>query len=432
MTTEPSQRPTWEELRAQFSLDPEVNFLDAMFIGAQPEPVRAAIRRHMDGMNADPYTYGIGIEAVGGISNTIAGVAGTYLELVDPTVSGPLNVALTNSTTMGLGLIYDGLLLGKGQRVLIPECTPFFTVSALTLRRDSEFDPDSLSPDDPTPADDIAAAGTWQRKDTAVLWHCLDSLDTDRIVARALAAIKPETRVLGLTWVSSATGLKLPIADICHAVRALNDEQGRGPGRRVLTVVDGVHGFGVENASFAELGCDFLITGCHKWLFGPLGTGIVCGRPDAWGWVVPTIPKTRGGEGPGQRNSPGGIRSYADHWALKEAFELHLALGKDRVEERTHGFATALKEGLAAEDGVDVITPMSQKFSAGIVCCRVRGMDAETARERLRREWKISATTSLPDHRTGEVYLRFSPSVRNTMDEVEAAVRATGEIARSP
>jgi len=54
-------------------------------------------------------------------------------------------------------------------------------------------------------------------------------------------------------------------------------------------------------------------------------------------------------------------------------------------------------------DGVDVITPMSQKFSAGIVCCRVRGMDAETARERLRREWKISATTSLPDHRTGEV-----------------------------
>jgi selenocysteine lyase/cysteine desulfurase len=50
---------------------------------------------------------------------------------------------------------------------------------------------------------------------------------------------------------------------------------GREAGREVLLCVDGVHGFGIEDVSFAELGCDFLMAGCHKWLFGPRGTGII-------------------------------------------------------------------------------------------------------------------------------------------------------------
>ena len=47
---------------------------------------------------------------------------------------------------------------------------------------------------------------------------------------------------------------------------------------RVLLCVDGVHGFGVEETSPAELGCDLFAAGCHKWLFGPRGTGLLWGR----------------------------------------------------------------------------------------------------------------------------------------------------------
>ena len=33
--------------------------------------------------------------------------------------------------------------------------------------------------------------------------------------------------------------------------------------------VDGVHGFAAVNIDLPGLGCDFLATGTHKWLFGP-------------------------------------------------------------------------------------------------------------------------------------------------------------------
>ncbi|MES1206473.1 MAG: aminotransferase class V-fold PLP-dependent enzyme [Pseudomonadota bacterium] len=54
--------------------------------------------------------------------------------------------------------------------------------------------------------------------------------------------------------------------------------------------VDGVHAFGVEQESVGELGCDFLVAGCHKWLFGPRGTGMVWGRADAWNGLAGIVP----------------------------------------------------------------------------------------------------------------------------------------------
>ena len=47
---------------------------------------------------------------------------------------------------------------------------------------------------------------------------------------------------------------------------------------RILLCVDGVHGFGVEDVTMADLGCDFFVAGCHKWMFGPRGTGVVWGK----------------------------------------------------------------------------------------------------------------------------------------------------------
>ena len=78
-------------------------------------------------------------------------------------------------------------------------------------------------------------------------------------------AITPATRVLALTWVHSSTGLKLPLRAITDAVRRIN--AGRDEAGRVLVCVDGVHGFGIEDVVLSDLGCDFFMAGCHKWLF---------------------------------------------------------------------------------------------------------------------------------------------------------------------
>ena len=182
-----------------------------------------------------------------------------------------------------------------------------------------------------------------------------------------MQAITPSTRVLALTWVHSSTGLKLPLRAITQAVGELN--AGRDEGARVLVCVDGVHGFGIEDVVLADLGCDFFMAGCHKWLFGPRGTGIVAGTQRAWASLLPTIPSFIDSgnwrawssgidpEGPttASRMSPGGYKAFEHLWALPKAFEFHQRIGKARVAERTHELGAQLKAGLRAIPGLPSI-----------------------------------------------------------------------------
>jgi len=151
--------------------------------------------------------------------------------------------------------------------------------------------------------------------------------------------------------VHSSTGLKLPPRAITNAVSEIN--AGRDEAARVLVCVDGVHGFGIEDVVLSDLGCDFFMAGCHKWLFGPRGTGIVAGTQRAWESLLPTIPSFIDSgnwhawssgidpEGPttASRMTPGGYKAFEHLWALTQAFAFQQWIGKARVAERTHSLA---------------------------------------------------------------------------------------------
>ena len=175
--------------------------------------------------------------------------------------------------------------------------------------------------------------------------------------------------MLAVTWVHSSTGVKLPLRAIADALRPLNAS--RPPAERVLLCVDGVHGLGVENVTLPELGCDFFVAGCHKWLFGPRGTGLVWGRDEAWERVRPTIPSFSGG-GPAGELTPGGFHSFEHRWALSEAFAFHRAIGKARVAARIHDLSRRVKDGLTALPHVTLYTPRADALGRPRLLRRAR------------------------------------------------------------
>jgi selenocysteine lyase/cysteine desulfurase len=276
----------------------------------------------------------------------------------------------------------------------------------------------------------LAAARTGASARRIPLYDRIDGISEEQIVGRIRAAIQPSTRVLGLTWVHSSTGLKLPIRAITDAVAAIN--AARDEADRVLVCVDGVHGFGNQDVTFEDLGCDFLIAGCHKWLFGPRGTGIVAGTRRGWEAVLPTIPSfiddrawnswLSGEEldGPSTASSmtPGGFKAFEHQWALTEAFAFNEAIGKARIAERTRQLADQLKEALSGMSHVRLLTPRLEALSAGIVAFDIEGFSAAAAVRRLR-ERRIIASVSpyaVP-------HVRLTPSIVNTPEEVDAAAR---------
>jgi hypothetical protein len=100
--------------------------------------------------------------------------------------------------------------------------------------------------------------------------------------------ITQRARAIGVTWVHSSTGVKIPIASIADGVARAN--RGRAAADRCLLIVDGVHGFGNQHVDVAQTGCDFFACGAHKWLFAPRDTGFLWRRTDAWPELRPTIP----------------------------------------------------------------------------------------------------------------------------------------------
>jgi selenocysteine lyase/cysteine desulfurase len=253
---------------------------------------------------------------------------------------------------------------------------------------------------------------------------------------RVQRAIRPGTRALALTWVHSSTGVKVPLAAIAERVARIN--RTRDERDRVLVCVDGVHGFGVEDATVADLGADFFAAGCHKWLFGPRGTGILWGRQACWPAVLPTVPSFVDGElwrswienrdpaGPSSaaRLSPGGFKPFEHQWAMRDAFAFHMRLGKARVARRTHDLARQLKEGLAAMPHVRVITPMEDELSAGIVCFDVKGLRPQEVVSRLRDRRVVATVTPY-----ATPYARLAPSIVNSEGDIDVALEAVREIA---
>jgi selenocysteine lyase/cysteine desulfurase len=248
----------------------------------------------------------------------------------------------------------------------------------------------------------------------------------DEIVSSVKRSITPKTRALAVTWVHSSTGVKLPIRAIADVLP-----------ERVLLCVDGIHGFGIEATAPQELGCDFLVAGCHKWLFGPRGTGVIWARPEAWSAVTPTIPTFDGrafrpwlqGVNPPPTGvpdlpravamTPGGFHSFEHRWALADAFDFRRRIGSTRAAVRTHALAQRLKSGLSGVKRVRLVTPQSTALSAGLVCFEVDGMSPFDVVDRLYARSRIVA--SVTPYSTP--YVRLGPSIMNTPTEVDRVVR---------
>jgi len=390
---------TWEAVRDQFQLSRTLVHMSAFFLASHPTPVRDAIERHRRGLDENPIEYWFANEEKQEAATLAA--ASQYLE------AQPTDIALTDSTTMGLGLLYGGLSLRPDQEILTTVHDHYSTEVSLRLR----------------------AQRTGASIRRVPLYRSLRTASAEEIVATMVAAVRPKTRIIAVTWVHSSTGLKLPIRDMAGALKKINAR--RAAEDRALLCVDGVHGLGVEHFRMEDLGCDFFIAGTHKWLFGPRGTGFVWGHSEAWpaaNAIIPTFnldayrmwmkdlpPK----ELPiGQIMTPGGFHSFEHRWALGEAFRFHLGIGKPRVTERIHGLNDQLKDGLAAMPGVLLHTPRSRDLSAGIVCFEVEGHTPHQAVRDLRHRGIVASVTPYATQ-----YVRLAPGLLTLPEDVEKTLQ---------
>lgn len=379
----------WASFRQQFELAPGYLHMANFLVTSHPKVVRDAIEGYRAQLDANPglmmdWDLQIGPKN----EHNVREWAGRYLNVK------PGQVALTESTTQGLGLVYAGLHIAPGQEILSTVHEHSAAKAAMNFRHER----------DGTPVRRIE------------LFKDAHSASREEILANLATHLRPETRVIGLTWVHSGSGVKLPIGEIGRWIAQQN--HGRKPQARILFVVDGVHGLGVEDVDFADLNCDFFIAGTHKWMFGPRGTGIVCSARETLDDISQTLPTFNERENFGTTMSPGGYHAFEHRWALAKAFELHLQLGKARVQGRIHQLNSYCKQRLARLPNLELVTPLSPELSAGFTFFRLKGEDQDQVAAWL---LKNRVITDAVDRDAGPV-VRLAPGLLNTEAQIDQVV----------
>ncbi|MEU1376065.1 aminotransferase class V-fold PLP-dependent enzyme [Streptomyces triculaminicus] len=399
----------WKSVRAQFLLRPDYAHLSNFFFASNPTPVREAIAKYRKAFDENPYNFlddNMFERDQDMLWRQVCAAAAEY------TGGQPNEIALTSSTTMGLALIYNGLRLKPGQEILTTTHEFYPHHESIRLACDKW-------------------GASWRK---IPLYESSLNFSADKAIARLRAAIRPHTRVVGVTWVHSNTGVRLPIAKVAAVIKDLN--RNRDEADRILLVVDGVHGFGVADEDVAKMGCDFFSAGTHKWILGPHGTGIIWGKAESWKHVQPTIPSLMAPEtedawrqerpphGPTEAAwiSPGGFFAYEHQWATVEAFRFIRQIGRKRIQDRILELNGQIKEGLARMKHVTLHTPLDPEVSAGIVTFDVQGYKPKDVVRILRDNRVVASATpyAVPHVRLSAGIVNFPKEIDKTLKVIRS------------
>lgn len=184
--------------------------------------------------------------------------------------------------------------------------------------------------------------------------------------------IKPRTKLLGLTHVSNALGMRHDVYDICTQARQ-ND---------ITTCIDGAQAICHEAVDVEKMNCDFYAFSGHK-LYGPTGIGVLYIHPD----LVDTLPPFLGGgdmietvtkDGFTPAKAPAkfeaGTPPIAEAIGLHGAIDCLMTMNMDRVKSHDKDLCEYALNALKKIDGIVLYGPQTADNRAGIISFNMKGI----------------------------------------------------------
>lgn len=242
------------------------------------------------------------------------------------------------------------------------------------------------------------------------------SLGGDDPEAALLQACGPRTRLMSISAVQFASGLRLDCERLGQGCKA----------RNVLLCIDAIQQLGAQPFDVQAYQCDFAMADGHKWMMGPEGLGVFYCRAElrgqlklneyGWHMVEHVGDYARAQWEPAQSarrfecGSPNTLATMALEASLSLLQEVGLVEVARRIEQRIEW----LIEGLSTIPGMRIHSPLTPERRAGILSFSIDGVDSGQLQQRLMQ----AQVVCLPRGQG----IRFSPHFYTDRRLIDAAV----------
>ena len=254
--------------------------------------------------------------------------------------------------------------------------------------------------------------------------------DAGGVAADILSGLTANTKALVVSHVTSKTAAVLPVRLICEGAKR----------RGVPVAVDGPHAVAalpLERAGggIDDLGCDWYLAGCHKWLSAPFGAGFLWvaeGRREGMRPLVTSWGGSVSGRAAGWRDDfrwPG-TPDPAPFLAIPAAIRFLQDRGLDRFREHAAGLA---REAVRRLNELTGLPPVGPDFGLPMAAAALPDPPAGTKAvghgdcDPLQRAlWERHGVEVPVIHRGGRRRVRVSCHLYNTAAHVDRLVAAVG------
>ena len=370
-------------------------YMNTGFTGPMARPVAEAMERRIEFELAEGWTTQAVMDEG---RETRARLAELFAQMLG---ADPEEIALTNSTSLGVSSVVAALELSEGDRLLTSSvehgagAVPLYH-SRMLKATEVEFVP-------------VSAADS----------H-------GEIAERFVSAIDERTKIVGLSEISFSTGQLLPIKPIVEAAHRVG----------AIVVIDGAQTGGHIPIDVRASGVDAYAIPAQKWLCGPRGIGALYVSPELLPRLQPVLVDM----------------SYADEWDLEGSFtpkqdvagkfqfaavppilaagaviaiEQYFESGPQAIWDRVRELTVLAERRFEQIDGVTIRSPQTEGSRTGLFCFRVEGIPSQDLPPYLQSEHGVVCRAVRQ-----EDVVRLSLHAFNNEDDIERVARGVEQALR--
>ena len=372
-----SDEDFWYYIQQSFTVSPSLINLNNGGVSPAPKTVQDAMKRYYDLSNEAPsyYMWRVLDQGREPLRRNLARVAGC----------SPEEIAINRNSSEGLETVIFGMQLKAGDEVVAAKQDYPNMINAYKQRE--------------------------IRDGIKMVWINLElpSEDEDYLVNQYVNAFSTKTRVVHITHIINWNGQILPVKKIAREAHK----------RGIEVVVDGAHSFAHFDFNVPDLDADYFAGSLHKWLYAPIGSGLLYVRREKIKKIFPMFAVDNPLKDDIRKFEALGTRPFFIEQAIGKAIEFHEMIGAERKEKRLHYLKNYWMEKVKHLPGVKLNTSLHPKWGCAIGNVGIEGRKPGELDSFLLDKYRVHTVAIEWENIKG---VRVTPNVYTTTKQLDVLV----------